>query len=88
MLLAAMFLGGGVAAAADAPLSHNDPTRVVPAPAPAPSSPLNLPTAPARNPNQDQSVRLILMGVKFNGAVAVPRRTNWPRRGPTCAASP
>ncbi|HEY5007604.1 MAG TPA: ShlB/FhaC/HecB family hemolysin secretion/activation protein [Caulobacteraceae bacterium] len=74
VLLAAALLGAaGVAGAADAPpLSHNDPTQALPAPTPAPSSPLNLPTAPQANRAQDQSVRLTLLGVKFNGAVAVP----------------
>ncbi len=73
-LLAASLLGAsGAAHAADAPpLSHNDPTQALPAPAPAPSSPLNLPTAPTPNRAQDRSVRLTLLGVKFNGAVAVP----------------
>jgi hemolysin activation/secretion protein len=55
-----------------APLSHNDPTQALPTPAPAAAPALSLPTAPAPLARQDRSVRLILMGVKFNGAVAVP----------------
>jgi hemolysin activation/secretion protein len=73
MLLAvALFCAAGAAGAADAPLSHNDPTQALPTPTPPASSPLNLPTAPRPNPGQDQTVRLTLVGVKFNGAVAVP----------------
>ena len=70
-LLAAVMLSTA-AGAADAPLSHNDPTQVLPTPAPPASSPLSLPTAPSHAAPQDQTVRLTLLGVKFNGAVAVP----------------
>jgi hemolysin activation/secretion protein len=74
MLLAlALACAAPSAFAADAPLSHNDPTQALPAPAPPVSStPLNLPAPPPPLPRQDQAVRLVLVGVKFNGAVAVP----------------
>ncbi len=73
MLLAAALIWTAPAAdAADAPLSHNDPTQALPTPAPPVSSPLNLPTAAVPNPHQDQRVRLTLRGAKFNGAVALP----------------
>jgi hemolysin activation/secretion protein len=72
LLAAALIWTASPAGAADAPLSHNDPTQALPAPAPSASSPLNLPTAPSPSPRQDQTVRLTLLGVKFDGAVAVP----------------
>jgi hemolysin activation/secretion protein len=55
-----------------APLSHIDPTQVLPAPPPAPAPALDIPTRPIPLAQPNKSVRLILMGVKFNGAVAVP----------------
>ncbi|HLK25790.1 MAG TPA: POTRA domain-containing protein [Caulobacteraceae bacterium] len=60
------------AVAVAAPLSHNDPTQALPPPPPAPAPGLGLPAAPIPLARQDKSVRLILAGVKFNGAVAVP----------------
>jgi hemolysin activation/secretion protein len=72
LLLAATSVWASAAGAVDAPLSHNDPTQVLPSPAPAPSSPLRLPTAPAPGLRQDHTIRLILRGVKFNDAVAMP----------------
>ena len=71
-MAAAVVWAATAAFAVAAPLAHNDPTQVLPAPPPAPTPALNLPTAPAPLARQDKSVRLTLVGVKFNGAVAVP----------------
>ncbi len=71
--MAAVLVWAATAALAiAAPLAHNDPTQVLPTTPPAPTPALNLPTASAPLARPDKSVRLILMGVKFNGAVAVP----------------
>jgi hemolysin activation/secretion protein len=67
-----VLLAAGAASALDAPLSHNDPTQALPAAPPPASSPLNLRIAPPPPPAPDKTVRLTLLGVKFNGAVAVP----------------
>ena len=67
-------LGAGAAHAADAPLSHNDPSRISPGPpAPAPSAPLALSAgAPALAP-QDVAPRFLLRDVRFEGASALPQ---------------
>jgi len=53
-------------------LSTNDPTRVLPKATPPTSAALGLPGAPSLGPRRDQTVRLVLLGVTFNGAHAVP----------------
>ncbi|HEX4198734.1 MAG TPA: POTRA domain-containing protein [Caulobacteraceae bacterium] len=73
-LLAAFLLVLAAApAAVGAPLSPNDPTQALPKGGPpGPSAPLNLPNTRPPVAPQDLTVRLVLRGVEFDGASAVP----------------
>jgi hemolysin activation/secretion protein len=57
--------------AGDSPLSPTDPTRALPTPAPA-GSPLDVRPAPTPALPPDTTARLVLQGVKFDGAITVP----------------
>ncbi len=75
LFAAAVLCAANAAFAIDPPLSHDDPTQALPAPTPPASSWLHLPSTAVPAPRQDTTVRLTLLGVKFDGAVAVPEAT-------------
>ena len=72
LLAAGILLAPALARAEGPPLSPNDPTRAVKPPPPSPSAPLTLPAKPSTAAAIDNAPRLLLQGVVFDGARAVP----------------